>query len=231
MANAATIISTLKEFSEMSKQLLVSSAVQAALMNSFLLAEIQSGFWKDQRPVTHGPAWEGVEVLVSTSNIVGPVGEWKPLRFYDFLNPEFTKIHEAKLVEIARTIKPNVTFKALKKELIELARIIGGRMTDKTQEPARVYRGNNRTDFDVIRTVERKKVMTVAGAKANVAAAAKTVTKKTVIKATQRLLDAITAAKKTAKKVDQPEEGVTIIKTAAGATVRRVAVKTTPVQV
>lgn len=211
----------------MSKQLLVSSAVQAALMNSFLLAEIQTGFWKDQRPVTHGSAWQGVEVIVSETNVVGPTGEWKPMRFYDFLNPEFTKLHEARLVEIARTIKPNVTFKALKKELIELARIIGGRMTDKTQEPARVFRGNNRTDFDVIRTVERKKVMTVAGAKANLSAAARTVTKKTVVKATP-MTDAIKAltAKKTAKKIDQPEEGVTITKTAAGATVRRVAVKT-----
>ncbi len=217
----------------MSKQLLVSSAVQAALMNSFLLAEIQTGFWKDQRPVTHGPAWDGVEVVVTTTNQVGPVGEWKPLRFYDFLNPEFTKIHEAKLVEIAQTIKPNVTFKALKKELIELARIIGGRMTDKTQEPARVYRGNNRSDFDVIRTVERKKVMTVAGAKANVAAAAKTVTKKTVVKATPvtDAVKAITAKKTSVKKTDVVEEGVTITKTAAGATVRRVAVKTAaPVQ-
>ena len=227
------IISTLKESSKMSKQLLVSSAVQAALMNSFLLAEIQTGFWKDQRPVTHGPAWQGVEVGVSDSNAVGPTGDWKPLRFYDFLNPEFTKLHEARLVEIARTIKSNVTFKALKKELIELARIIGGRMTDKTQEPARVFRGNNRTDFDVIRTVERKKVMTVAGAKANLDAASKTVTKRTVVKATP-MTDAIKAltAKKTVKKIDQPEEGVTITKTAAGATVRRVAVKSVvPVQI
>jgi len=217
----------------MTKQLLVSSAVQAALMNQFLLAEIQTGFWKDQRPVTHGPAWEGVEVLVSDSNTVGPAGDFKPLRFYDFLNPEFTKLHEAKLVEIAQTIKPNVTFKALKKELIELARIIGGRMTDKTQEPARVYRGNNRSDFDVIRTVERKKVMTIAGAKANVAAAVKTVTKKTVVKAATPVTEAVraVAATKTATKKAAPvaEEGVTITKTAAGATVRRVAVKTAPV--
>lgn len=211
----------------MSKQLLVSSAVQAALMNQFLLAEIQTGFWKDQRPLTHGPAWEGVEVVVSDSNTVGPAGDFKPLRFYDFLNPEFTKLHEAKLVEIAQSIKPNVTFKALKKELIELARIIGGRMTDKSQEPARVYRGNNRADFDVIRTVERKKVMTVAGAKARVDAAVKTVTKKTVVKASTTPVTELVKAmaiKKTAKKIDAPEEGVTITKTAAGATVRRVAV-------
>lgn len=211
----------------MTKQLHVSSAIQAALMNSFLLTEIQTGFWKDQRPVTHGPAWQGVEVVVSDSNAVGPVGEWKPLRFYDFLNPEFTKLHEAALVAIAQTIKPNVTFKSLKKELIELARIIGGRMTDKTIEPARVYRGNNRADFDVIRTVERQKVMTVAGAKANIAAANRTVTKKTVVKAATPMTDAVRAlTAKKIRKADVVEEGVTIIKTAAGATVRRVAVQT-----
>ena len=209
----------------MSKQLLVSSAVQAALMNSFLLAEIQTGFWKDQRPVAHGAAWDGVTVVVSDTNAVGPTGGFKPLRFYDFLNPEFTKLYEAKLVEIARTIKPNVTFKALKKELIELARIIGGRMTDKTQEPARVYRGNNRADFDVIRTVERQKVLTVAGAKAAVDAATKTV-KRTV---TKRVETPVTdAAKAVAKKIKaDADAGVTVTKTAAGATVRRVPVQKT----
>jgi hypothetical protein len=212
----------------MTKQLLVSSAVQAALMNAFLLAEIRTGFWKDQRPVTHGQAWEGVEVVVSSTNQVGPVGEWKPARFYDFLNPEFTKQFEAKLVEIAKTVKPAMTFKALKKELIELARIIGGRMTDKTQEPARVYRGNNRKDFDVIRVVERQKVLTVAGAKSNIDAAVANV-KKTAVKKVTTPATPVTDAIRgltAKKKVIVPEDGVTITKTAAGATVRRVAVKT-----
>lgn len=197
-------------------------------MNSFLLAEIRTGFWRDQRPVTHGQVWEGVEIVVTSTNQVGPVGDWKPARFYDFLNPEFTKLHEAKLVEIAKTVKSAMTFKALKKELIELARIIGGRMTDKTQEPARVYRGNNRADFDVIRTVERQKVLTVAGAKANNEAAVANIKRTVVKKATQEtpMTDAVKAI--TAKKKSNlPEEGVTVTKTAAGATVRRVAVQTT----
>jgi hypothetical protein len=217
----------------MSKQLRVSSAVQAALMNEFLLEQIQTGFWKDQRPVTHGPAWEGVTVVVSDTNAVGPDGGFKPLRFYDFLNPEFTKLHEKRLVEIAQKLKPNVTFKALKKELIELARIIGGRMTDKTQEPARVYRGNNRQDFDVIRTVERKKVMTLAGAKDALASAVKTATKKTATKRTEPaspLTDAVkalTAGKKTAKKKVSDEPGVTVTTTSQGATVIRRAAVTT----
>lgn len=144
------------------KTLLVSSGIQAALMNQFLIAEIQSGFWIDQRPSTHGAAWDGVTAVVSETNQVGPINGFKPLRFYDFLNPSFTKLHEAKLVEIAQTVKPGITFKTLKKELIELARIIGGRMTDKTAEPARMYRGNNRTDFDVLRSVDRQRVKIAA---------------------------------------------------------------------
>lgn len=196
----------------MTKQLVVSSPLQAALLTNFLIAEIRTGFWKDMRPVGHGAAWDGVEVVVATGNEVGPVGGFVPMKNYDFLNPAFTKIYEAKLVEVARTVKPTMTFKALKKELIELARIIGGRMTDKTKEPARVYRGNNRADFDVIRTVERQRVMTVAGAKAAIATANASVKK--------------TVTKKTVTKKAQPEEGVTIMTTSTGATVRKVAAKT-----
>jgi hypothetical protein len=197
----------------MTKQLVVSSPLQAALLTNFLIAEIQTGFWKDMRPVGHGAAWDGVEVVVATGNEVGPAGGFVPMKNYDFLNPAFTKIYEAKLVEVARTVKPTMTFKALKKELIELARIIGGRMTDKTKEPARVYRGNNRADFDVIRTVERQRVMTVAGAKAAIATANASV-KKTAVK------------KATTVKKPQSEEGVTIVTTSSGATVRKVAAKT-----
>lgn len=202
------------------KQLLVSSAVQAALLNEFLLGELVTGFWKDQRPVGHGDAWTDVQIVVSTTNVVGPAGGFKPLRFYDFLNPEFTKIHEAKLVSIAKKLKPATTFKSLKKELIELARIIGGRMTDKTQEPARVFRGNNRTDFDVIRTVDRVKVMTAAGAAKALKAAVKTATKKTAVKKP-------TTAPAVVAKTDAKKPAVTVSKTASGATVRKVAAKKT----
>lgn len=197
----------------MTKKLLVSSALQATLMTAFLLDEIKTGFWKDMRPVGHGAVWEDVEVVVADGNEVGPIG-FTPMKNYDFLNPAFTKLNEARLVEIAQTVKPTMTFKSLKKELIELARIIGGRMTDKTKEPARAFRGNNRSDFDVIRVIDRKKVTisTVEGAKAALTKADNTV-KKTAVK------------KPTAKKTPAAEEGVTIMTTSTGATVRKVAVK------
>jgi hypothetical protein len=211
--------------------LLVSSAIQAALLNEFLLAEMQDGFWRDMRPAGHGAVWAGVKVEVSTTEAVGPVG-FTPLKNYDFLNPEFTKLNEAKLVAIAQAVKANMTFKALKKELIELARIIGGRMTDKTKEPARLFRGNNRADFDVIRSIERQKVVTVAGAKAAVDAAAKTVKKTVTKKKAEPVAEPVVAAKKTATKKSNKvkldvEEGVTVTVTSSGATVRKVAAKTT----
>lgn len=205
----------------MSKTLLVSSQVQANLLNKFLLNEIVNGFWKTQRPVTHVDAWSDVVVQVTDTNQVGPINGFKPVRFYDFINPEFTKIHESTLVSLAQEVKPNMTFKTLKKELIELARIIGGRMTDKTQEPARVFRGNNRSDYSVIRTVDHQKVMSVAGAKALVEGAVNTV-KKTVVK---KPVEADGVKRTVVKKVVADENGVTTVVTAAGATVRKVAVK------
>lgn len=192
----------------MSKQLLVSSAIQAVLMNSFFLNEIRNGHWKDQRPSTHVAAWDDVEIKVSETNQVGPVG-FVSLRNYDFLNPEFTAKYEARIVELAQTVKPGVKFKTLKKELIELARIIGGRMTDKSVEPARLYRGNNRKDFDVIRSVKRQKVLTAASAKAAVTAATAAVKR--------------TAVKK--PKVVSTDTNVTTTVTSSGATVRHVPVQ------
>lgn len=197
----------------MAKQLLVSSQIQADLVNQFLLNEIQNGFWKDMRPVGHGLVWDGVVAVVAEGDAVGPVG-FKPMKNYDFLNPEFTKLNEDLLVQIARSVKPNMTFKALKKELIELARIVGGRMTDKTKEPARAFRGNNRPDYDVIRVVNREKVViATSGAKAVVAEAAAKV-KRTAVKKTKEV------------KAPVAEDGVTIVTTASGATVRKVAAKT-----
>jgi hypothetical protein len=204
----------------MSKTLLVSSQVQANLLNKFLLNEIVNGFWKTQRPLTHGDAWKDVVVQVTDTNQVGPINGFTPVRFYDFINPEFTKIHESTLVSLAQEVKPGMKFKTLKKELIELARIIGGRMTDKTQEPARVFRGNNRADYAVVRTVDHQKVLTVAGAKALVEGAVNTV-KKTVVKKPVE----VDGVKRTAVKKVVAEDGVTTMTTAAGATVRKVAVK------
>lgn len=159
------VASTEAEVAEtVQKVLLVASPIQKLLMDEVLLNEIQNGFWVGMRPANHSEVWEGVTVEVASENTVGPVG-FTPRKNYDFLNPTFTPNVKDRMVELAQTIKPTMTWKALKKELIELARIVGGRMTDKSREPARAYRGNNRDSFDVIRVVNRQRILTVAEAK------------------------------------------------------------------
>lgn len=178
----------------MTKQLLVSSAVQVALLKEVLIPEMATGFWKNHRPADHAAQWADVEITVSTGDALGPIDFTIP-RLYNFVNPDFIKPNEAKLVAAAQTAKASSNFRSVKKELIELSRIVGGRLTDKNGIPTKANRGNNKTG-----TVQE----TVAKAK-------KTVTK------------AIDGTKRTVTKTKN-DPNVTIQKTSSGATVRRVAV-------
>lgn len=171
------------------KQLLVSSEVQVAILKLVILEELKTGFWKDHRPAGHGAQWDDVSITVSTSEELGPKDFILP-RLYNFVNPDFIKPNEQRLVAAAQTIKPNSTFKSVKKELIELSRIVGGRLTSKSMSPLKANRGNN------------KDASAIVTAKADVNAAIEGV-KRTVVK-----------------------KPVEIIKTSAGATVRRVPVST-----
>lgn len=180
----------------MTKRLYVSSAVQAKLLSSVLIPQMKDGFWKDHRPADHHKEWEGVEIVVSDTDQLGADG-WKVPRLYNFVNPEFIKPNERVLVEAAQGAKPNSTFRSVKKELIELSWIVGGRLTSKTGIRTKANRGNNRPTTDVEQSI--------AGAKATVKAASATV-------------------KKTAVKRREEDPNVEIIKTSSGATVRRVKV-------
>lgn len=127
----------------MSKQLFVASEVQAALLKDLLIPEMANGFWKNHRPANHAEQWKDVEIIVSDTNALGPVDFVIP-RLYNFVNPDFIKPNEARLVAIAQTIKPASNFRSVKKELIELSRIVGGRLTDKEGTPTKANRGNNK---------------------------------------------------------------------------------------
>ena len=48
------------------KVLTVATAVQKAVMEQVLLAEIAMGFWKNARPADHADYWKGVEIKVGT---------------------------------------------------------------------------------------------------------------------------------------------------------------------
>lgn len=157
----------------MSKQLFVSSAVQVALLKNVLIPEMATGFWKDHRPADHASQWLDVDIIVSEDAKLGPV-EFTVPRLYNFVNPDFIKPNEAKLVAAAQAVKASSNFRSVKKELIELSRIVGGRLTDANANPTKANRGNNKNG-----TVQE-----------------------TVTKAKTAVKKATTAVKKTVKKND-----------------------------
>lgn len=191
----------------MSKILYVSSAVQAALMSQIFIPELTDGFWKEHRPAGHGEVWRDVEVKVTEDGTLGPVGFAAP-RNYNFLNLDFALPNEAKLVAAAQTAKANANFKSVKKELIELGRIVGSRLASKDATPVKLYRGNHKPGTETVSSSKaRQASASLVTAATKPIKPPKATVKKTVVKAAPKV-----------------EEGVTIIKTSSGATVRRVAV-------
>lgn len=127
----------------MTKQLFVSSTIQKALLENVLIPQMATGFWKEHRPADHAAQWADVEIIVTEDEKLGAVNFTVP-RLYNFVNPDFIKPNEDALVEAALAIKPSSNFRSVKKELIELSRIVGGRLTDKNGLPTKANRGNNK---------------------------------------------------------------------------------------
>lgn len=192
----------------MSKTLYVSSAVQAALMTEVFIPELLDGFWKNHRPQGHGEVWRDVEVKVSDNGKLGPDG-FKPVRNYNFLNLDFALPNEARLVAVAQRAKPTSNFKSVKKELIELGRIVGARLDNRDATPVKLFRGNHKPGTQTVSSAHARAASLALTAAATVATPAPT--KKTTVK-------------KTVVKTPIEKDGVTITTTAAGATVRRVSV-------
>jgi hypothetical protein len=195
----------------MSKVLYVASAVQAALMTQVLIPELTDGFWKNHRPAGHGEVWRDVEVKVTEDGTLGPVGFEAP-RNYNLLNLDFSLPNEARLVAVAKSAKENSTFKSVKKELIELGRIVGSRLSTTSAEPLKLYRGNHKPG-----------TVTVSTSKARQASATLTDVATKPVKAPK-----VAGPKKTVTKVTPSDEGVTTTTTSSGATVRRAPATTAP---
>lgn len=127
----------------MTKKLYVSSTVQKALLTNILIPEMKDGFWQNHRPADHAKQWEDVHIIVTDSEKLGPV-DWEIPRLYNFVNPDFIKPNEERLVKCAQDAKSSSNFRSVKKELIELSRIVGGRLTDKNGIPTKANRGTNK---------------------------------------------------------------------------------------
>lgn len=195
----------------MSKILYVSSAVQAILMKEVFIPELIDGFWKNHRPAGHGEVWRDVEVKVSEDGTLGPVGFAAP-RNYNFLNLDYFIPNEARLVALAQSVKANSNSKYVKKELIELGRIVGSRLATRDATPVKLFRGNHKPGTETVSTSRARAAGAALVQAATTPAPKKTTTKKTVVKAKAAASETV-------------ENGVTVQKTSSGATVRRVAVQ------
>jgi hypothetical protein len=111
----------------MSKVLIVATEIQKTVFTEILLSEIATGFWKNARPADHADSWKGVSVVVGSD--LGATGFDVP-RNYNFVNPDFFRKAEDRLMTSAKTVNPDITVKQLKKQLISLNQILGARLKE-----------------------------------------------------------------------------------------------------
>lgn len=136
----------------MSKVLVVASEVQKAVFEQFLLNEFTSGFWKNTRPADHADYWKGVDVQVGIT--FGPSGFEVP-RNYNFVNPVFFEKAQDGLMEVAKSVCPDITVKQLKKQLISLNRIIGARLKEANGPVSKLSRGRKSVESSEPQVVKK----------------------------------------------------------------------------
>jgi hypothetical protein len=136
----------------MSKILTVATDVQQAVLTNVLLSEIATGFWKNARPADHADSWKGISVVVGTD--LGATGFEVP-RNYNFVNPDFFRKAEDRLMEVAKTVNPDITVKQLKKQLISLNQILGARLKEIGGAVTKLPRGR-KTPTEAVAPTEKK---------------------------------------------------------------------------
>lgn len=126
---------------------------------------------------------------------------------------------EAMLVAVAQAAKANSNFKSVKKELIELGRIVGNRLASRDATPVKLFRGNHKPGTETVSSARARAAsaaLAAAGTQALAVTEAPATRKPTGPKRTLAKVKTEAAPADTAK--------VEVSKTAAGATVRRVPV-------
>jgi hypothetical protein len=149
----------------MSKTLIVATPVQKTVLTDVLLQEIRSGFWKNARPADHADSWIGVDIVVGTD--LGASGFDVP-RNYNFVNPDFFRKAEEKLMNAAKTVNPDITVKQLKKQLISLNQILGARLKEVGGTITKLPRGRKQPAETTVTTSKKAVKSTVRKAVANI---------------------------------------------------------------
>lgn len=137
-----------------------------------LLTEIATGFWKNARPADHAESWQGVNIKVGAD--LGASGFEIP-RNYNFVNPDFFKKAEDRLMEAAKTANPDITVKQLKKQLISLNQILGSRLKEVGGAVTKLPRGRKQTTDATAPSVKKTAKANVRRAAAVFAEATETV--------------------------------------------------------
>lgn len=137
----------------MSKILTVATQAQKVVLENVLLGEIATGFWKNARPADHADSWKGVEITIGAD--LGAAGFDVP-RNYNFVNPDFFRRAEEKLMEAAKTVNPDITVKQLKKQLISLNQILGARLKEVGGVVTKLPRGRKQPAGDTPVVAEKK---------------------------------------------------------------------------
>jgi hypothetical protein len=148
----------------MAKVLTVATPVQKAVFEQVFLNEMSHGFWKNARPADHADYWKGVTLVVGTE--LGTNGFDVP-RNYNFVNPEFFCKVEDKLMAVAEVAQPGITTKQLKKQLISLNQIIGGRLKEVGGTVVKLPRGRKQPTEVQISTAKKTATSSVRKALAN----------------------------------------------------------------
>lgn len=148
----------------MSKILTVATEVQKAVFEQVLLNEIATGFWKNARPADHADSWKGVTLIIGAD--LGSSGFNVP-RNYNFVNPDFFRKTEDKLMSAAKTVNPDITVKQLKKQLIALNQILGARLKEIGGVITKLPRGRKQPSETIAPVSVKKSKTTVRKVAAN----------------------------------------------------------------
>lgn len=149
----------------MAKVLTVATPVQKAVFEQVMLSEMSHGFWKNARPADHADYWKGVSLEVGTE--LGASGFDVP-RNYNFVNPDFFRKIEGRLMEVAETAQPGITVKQLKKQLIALNQIIGSRLKEVGGTVSKLPRGRKQQVEVQVAAVKKTATTSVRKVLANI---------------------------------------------------------------
>lgn len=119
--------------------LIVATSFQKEVLEKILIPEIKNGFWKRMRPNDKTSHWDSLSIEVGFE--LG-LTDFELTRSYNFCNADFFKKFQDKIMALAKvSIGPSVKTSVVKKQLLMITQIMGGRLTEIGGEVTKLKRG------------------------------------------------------------------------------------------